>query len=539
MRWHDRPQNLVLLQKAISKAVRAEKRDRVEKHLTRAEEAKGDEATRVIYRTINSLAPKRRGARETVWDAEERACFGQAEELDIRAQALKSIMAVEEQDEETASAMENTSTRQTQAISMHKFNEKQVYKLMMGLPDNKGGPKTRPGDGCWKGAPAELWKLVARQSSGLLAEFWTDVAQHWRHTTKLQRWRDRPPSQGGKNLRDAKNGWRTINLRDHPSKAYIQPYMPKIASQIHRCQFGALPCRGTREAILFVHEVTERFRSMANTKKSSQRSLRKMAVLLFDLEKAFDYIPRDRAFSESTKLAGSNGLGLIMEDLHRGTRYLLLGKDGFVRKKLSVSRGVRQGSVEGPVVFLALYTAIMDEVKNTRGSVGLQGVWACESNNEEEQEDEWQDISEVAFVDDMLSFLVYDTDDEVEEWASKVIECFEMFEMKAYVSNLEIMVVAWSTGSKPITRQVARGRLKFKVRGITIKAATSTKYLGTRIDVVSSSQKEVNARLQAASHAFTRWSRNIWKSGTLSERSKIKAFRTLVLPLLLGPNAYC
>ena len=340
MRWHDRPQNLVLLQKAISKAVRAEKRDRVEKHLTRAEEAKGDEATRVIYRTINSLAPKRRGARETVWDAEGRACFGQAEELDIRAQALKSIMAVDEQDEETASAMENTSTRQTQAISMDKFNEKQVYKLMMRLPDNKGGPKTRPGDGCWKGAPAELWKLVARQSSGLLAEFWTDVAQHRRHTTKLQRCRDRLPSQGGKNLRDAKNGWRTINLLDHLGKAYsrglIQPYMPKIASQILRCQFGALPCRGTREAILFVHEVTERFRSMANTKKSSQRSLRKMAVSLFDLEKAFDYIPRDRAFSESTKQAGSNGVGLTIEDLHRGTRYLLLGKDGSVRKKLCV-----------------------------------------------------------------------------------------------------------------------------------------------------------------------------------------------------------
>ena len=49
---------------------------------------------------------------------------------------------------------------------------------MMRLPGNKGGHKTRPGDGCWKGAPAELWKLVARQCSGLMAELWIDVAQH-------------------------------------------------------------------------------------------------------------------------------------------------------------------------------------------------------------------------------------------------------------------------------------------------------------------------------------------------------------------------
>ena len=162
VKWQDRPQALIQLQKAISKAVRAEKRDRVEKLLTRAEEAKGAGATRIIYRTINSLAPQKQGARETVWDAEGRACFGEAEELDARAQALQSIMATEEQNEEEALATKNTRTRRTQAISAHKFNEKQVYKLIMGLPDNKGGPKTRPGDGCWKGAPTELWKLVAR-----------------------------------------------------------------------------------------------------------------------------------------------------------------------------------------------------------------------------------------------------------------------------------------------------------------------------------------------------------------------------------------
>ena len=140
----------------------------------------------------------------------------------------------------------------------------------------------------------------------------------------------------------------------------------------------------------------------------------------------------------------------------------------------------------------------------------------------------------MAFVDDMLSFLVCDTEEEVEMWATNVIECFEIFEMKANVSELEIMVVAWGKGSKPISRRVARGRLKFNVRGITIKATTSAKYLGTKIDVKASSQKEVKARVQAASQALTRLSRNTWKSGTLSERSKVKAFRTLVLPLLLN-----
>ena len=208
-----------------------------------------------------------------MWDVEGRACFGEAEELDARAQARPSMMAAEEQDEEEALATENTRTRRTQAISAHKFNQKQVYKLTMELPDSEGGPKTRPGDGCWKGAPAELWKLVARQCSGLLAELWTDVAQH---AGTPQNYRDGEIvffPKTGKNLREARNGWRTINLLDHLGKAYsrglLQPHMPEITSKMHRCQFGALPCRGTREAILLVSEVMERFRSMTKHKKSS------------------------------------------------------------------------------------------------------------------------------------------------------------------------------------------------------------------------------------------------------------------------------
>ena len=322
VKWQDRSQALIQQQKAISKPVRAVKRDRVEKLLMRAEEGKGAGVTRIINRTINSLAPKQQGARETVWDAEGRACFGEAEELDARAQALQSIMAAEEQNEEEALATEKTRTRRTQAISAHKFNEKQVYNLIMGLRDNKGGPKRLdlemdagkvrpPSCGSW-------WLDSAvdyRQCSGLT---WPSTEERHR-TTKTERWSS--SRKQGKNLREARNGWRTINLLDHQGKAcsrgLLQPHMPEITSKMHRFQFGALLCRGTREAILLVDEVLERFRSMTKHKKSSQRPLRKMAVLLFDLGKAFDCIPRDRAFSEPSEVVGSNGLKLSMEDLHK------------------------------------------------------------------------------------------------------------------------------------------------------------------------------------------------------------------------------
>ena len=79
LRWQGRPQAMVLLQKAISKAVMAEKRDRVKKILTAA--PKGLEPRGPFTK------PKQQGAPETVWDADGHA----------RAQALKFITAAEEQ----------------------------------------------------------------------------------------------------------------------------------------------------------------------------------------------------------------------------------------------------------------------------------------------------------------------------------------------------------------------------------------------------------------------------------------------------------
>ena len=340
---------------------------------------------------------------------------------------------------------------------------------------------------------------------------------------------------------DARNGWRTINLLDHLGKAYsrglIQPHMPEITPKMHRCQFGALPCRGTREAILLVNEVMDRFRSMARHKKSSQRLLRKMAVLLFDLEKAFDCIPRDRAFSELAKLAGSNDLKLIMEDLHRCTRYLLLVMEQSARNCVYLEEC-------GKDLWKVLWCSWRFTTQSMMRSRIREEVRDCKEfgratkMNQRKRKSGWTS-RRWRSSDDMLSFLVNDTEEDVEVWATRVIKCFETFDMKANVSKLEIMMVAWGMVSKPISRKVARGRLKFNVRGITIKATTSAKYLGTKIDVKASSQKELNARVQVASQAFTRLSGNMWKAGTLSERSKVKAFRTLVLPFFLLYGTEC
>ena len=142
---------------------------------------------------------------------------------------LQSTMAAEEQNEEEALATENTRTRRTKAISAHKFNEKQVYgpsRIIKVVPrldlEMDAGRVRPPSCGSW-------WLDTAVdycQSSGL------DVAQHG---GTPQNYRDGEIvflPKTGKNLRDARNGWRTINLLDHLGKAcsrgLLQPHMPEM-----------------------------------------------------------------------------------------------------------------------------------------------------------------------------------------------------------------------------------------------------------------------------------------------------------------------
>ena len=75
------------------------------------------------------------------------------------------------------------------------------------------------------------------------------------------------------------------------------PHMPEITSKVHRCQFGALPCGGTREAILLV-------KAWHDTRKAHNVRCARWLCCCVDLQKAFDCIPRDRAFSKLAKLRG-------------------------------------------------------------------------------------------------------------------------------------------------------------------------------------------------------------------------------------------
>ena len=83
-----------------------------------------------------------------------------------------------------------------------------------------------------------------------------------------------------------------------------------------------------------------------------------LAAALYDLEKAFDKVNREKAWQEVEKIANEASLAWVLEELYDGTCYMLKDAKGCIKTRILISKGVRQGSKEGPPIFLALYHTV-------------------------------------------------------------------------------------------------------------------------------------------------------------------------------------
>ena len=97
--------------------------------------------------------------------------------------------------------------------------------------------------------------------------------------------------------------------------------------------------------------------------------------------------------------------------------------------------------------------------------------------------------------DDLLSFLIFDDEEELSRWAEICIQAFEDLDMKANIGKLELLVMAYGPGAKAINDKVAKGKFVVKVRQAEVKAKLVAKYLGAQTAVDGTATGMVNDRL--------------------------------------------
>ena len=202
-----------------------------------------------------------------------------------------------------------------------------------------------------------------------------------------------------------------------------------------------------------------------------------LAAVLFDLEKAFDKVDRTTAFAALAAKAQTAGLGMYLEEMHKGTYYKIRDRSGQIQRQVLISKGVRQGSVEGPLIFVACYDLVLHRIQERREATELSSIGARIRATRSGDEVEVP-VNEIAFVDDLLSFLIFKSWEHLTGWIQAVIEVFEANHLKANVGKLEILLEAVGHGNARTNREFSDGKVVITVEGHKLVPKKKATYLG-------------------------------------------------------------
>ena len=128
--------------------------------------------------------------------------------------------------------------------------------------------------------------------------------------------------------------------------------LPKVAKKISEAQFGGVPGKGTREAVLVTTEFIARFHKATQGLGKSRNPPMYLAAVLFDLEKALDKVDGRTTFAALSAKPQMAGLDMYLEEMHNG-------------------------SVEGPLIFVACYDLVLHGIQARRGATELYSISAC------------------------------------------------------------------------------------------------------------------------------------------------------------------
>ncbi|CAK0846072.1 unnamed protein product, partial [Prorocentrum cordatum] len=245
------------------------------------------------------------------------------------------------------------------------------------------------------------------------------------------------------------------------------------------------------------------------------------------------------------EMTGDHHVTLLWQELHDGTCYLLRDHNtGEIVRRLVVRKGVRQGSTEGPTLFIVLYDFITGKVFQDCKEEGYRGLTVSfdaslgvvrgEGDFDTESADLVEfNLSHAAFIDDLLTFELFDDDSEVPGFLSFLYDTIEKHQLKVNVGKTELLVLPIGSGMATTTKKIKKKKIRFDVRGSSLPALLSVKYLGVQVSMTGTAKIELDSRLKKANAAYARLAARPFKKSYLTLRVKVRLWTALVRSIAL------
>ena len=349
------------------------------------------------------------------------------------------------------------------------------------------------------GIPGELLKAgggaMIHGLNAVLTAVWQTgtIPPDWKRGLVIPIWK-------GKGDRQDCNNYRGITLLSVPGKVFAHILLVRVRSHLLKGQrpeqSGFTPKKSTIDRILALRVLVER-----------RREFRKGLLAVYvDLKKAFDSVHRESLW-ELLRLRGiPAAIITLVSGLYTGTESAVRW-GGETSSFFPVNSGVRQGCVLAP----SLFNTCMDWLLGR--TVGISRCGAEVGNVK---------ITDLDFADDAV--ILAETLDILRLALEALHEEAEPLGLR--VSWMKTKIQAFGDLLDEAVHSV-------QVCGEDIEVLDKFTYLGSVIHKDGGSSKDVTRRIGLTSGVMNSLDKSIWRCRYLCRRTKVRIFKTLVIPVLL------
>lgn len=293
------------------------------------------------------------------------------------------------------------------------------------------------------------------------------------------------------------NNYRGISLLSVPGKVYtriLQQRMKRYVEDIvAEEQAGFRVGRGTVDQLFVIRQLSEKFSEKNRTLYNN----------FIDFKQAFDSVWQLGLWKVLRNYGIPEQLVILLEDMYSKSASAVR-VDGELTEWFKVTVGVRQGCNLSPYLFnLLLEAMIQQATKAVEAGVYISGQLA---NN-------------LRFADDID--LIAESPEQLQELTDKVNESSKRFGLKINVSKTKVMTIGKS-----------HKELNINLEHDKLEQVTEFVYLGSLVSEDGESRRDIQRRTSLASAMVGKLNK-IWRSNSISIKTKVKVYETIVIPVFL------
>ena len=302
------------------------------------------------------------------------------------------------------------------------------------------------------------------------------------------------PKKG--NLRECKN-WRGVTLLPVASEILGRIIIERICIGIdHRLrkeQAGFRSGRGTTEQIFILRNILEQVNEWQAT----------LYINFVDFEKAFDSVHRNGLWTKMSQYGIPQKIINIVKAMYDGFECAIVEEEA-TSEWFKLTTGVKQGCTMSGFLFLLIIDWVMRRTVKEEGT-GLR--WKFTSK-----------LEDLDFADDIA--LISSMQRHVQLKTNRLVENAERAGLRVNVGKCKVM------------RVNARNNEAITVNGVALEDVEKFTYLGATVCKQGGGEEDIKARLGKARGAFVKLNR-VWSSSSVSRKTKIRLYKTLVKPVLM------